>query len=1169
MRVLIVDDDAGSLEMQTLLLKGEGYEVSGARGGKEALEMAVKAPPDLVLSDVLMPGMDGFELCRNWISNPALKHIPFVFYSAAFVSDEDMEFGMSLGGARYIRKPSEPGAFLAAIGRLIRQKESGALQASESTGLPGELAFYREYSGRIHRKLTTEVGSAETRQVVNRLEVSERKYELLFESINDAVLVLDAEDETILEANGRACELYGRERQEMVGMSLAVMTRDKEKGKLHIREILESGEGRNFESVHYHKSGRSLNLEISSKVLEYGGRRVLTAVLHDVTERLREREALERSEEKYRELVENINDLIFTADRDGVVTYASPVVERMAGYTPGEVIGRSLWEFVDPEDRPRLGDRFRAALQGEVVPDEYRIVDKHGGARWVRSSSRQMIVGGEVVGIRGVVTDIHEEKKSQIGLERSEQRYRQLVENINDIIFSVDLNGVVTYVSPAAVRITGVNPDLAVGRPIENFVSPQDRHRIRRSFQNALQQETEAEVFRVAVPKGDVRYMLVSFHAQGARGAEQTILGVTTDITAQIRTEEALEGSEKRYRLLFEQNQAGVFYTTWDGIILDSNRAAAELVGYQQADNLRGLRITNFYANPEERQSVLRILQEEGQLKNYPVRARRRDGSCLWVLLSLAVISDPGRSDTLLLATVIDNTSQVEANERVRQLAAALDQTADAIIVTDSEANIEYVNPAFQKITGYSFEEVYGKNPRLMQSGATSAETYEKLWKTIKGGDTWRGRFTNKRKDGTIFQDHTSISPVRDEGGAITHFVAVKRDVTREIELESRLMQMQKMEAVGRLAGGVAHDFNNILTAILNNAETLRSSGKLNEDLSQPVMEIIRSGERAASLTRRLLAFGRKQLASHKVLDLNTVVRSAMSMLQSLIGENIHFTSVFGRNLWSVKVDPNQMEQVLVNLLINARDSISGTGEIHIETANVDLDEAYPDSGPEARAGRYVALTVSDTGEGIPKNLMSKIFEPFFTTKSPDRGTGLGLATVYGIVKQSGGTIQVHSQEGRGSTFKIYLPAVAEAVMPRGSQNEVQKVAGGSETILVVEDDAQVREVVAAVLDSLGYRVLACAGVKEAKALFQSQKGRIALLLTDLVMPDGNGSDLADDLSAQAPDLGIIFMSGYSSDPKVREKLREGKVAFLQKPFTRQVLSSKLREVLDAKRAPA
>jgi PAS domain S-box-containing protein len=504
--------------------------------------------------------------------------------------------------------------------------------------------------------------------------------------------------------------------------------------------------------------------------------------------------------------------------------------------------------------------------------------------------------------------------------------------------------------------------------------------------------------------------------------------------------------------------------------------------------------------------------------------------------------------------------------ERLRLQSAALEATADGVMITERDGSITWVNPAFSRITGFSAEEATGRKPSILRSGKHDAFLYAELWKTVLGGQVWDGELTNMRKDGQLYLEAQTITPVRNARGEISHFVAVKRDVSNRRRFEEELRQSQKMEAVGRLAGGVAHDFNNILGVIMGYGEIVQRRMPAADPLQGKVAEILKAAASAADLTRQLLAFSRKQILQPRVLDLNLVVADMDKMLRRLIGEDIELKTSLREPLGSVRADPGQIEQVLMNLVVNARDAMPGTGSLLIETAAVDLDASSLTLHPGARPGPHVLLAVSDTGEGMDKETISRIFEPFFTTKALGKGTGLGLSTVYGIVQQSGGLIEVYSEKGLGTTFKVYLPRIEGTVARMPVAAAPPPPRAESETVLLVEDEAALRSIIRETLTEGGYHVLEAGTPRQAFDVAAAHQGPIHAVLTDVIMPGMSGRELADQLRPLRPATPVVYMSGYTDDAIGHHGLLHPGTLFLQKPFTADALLWKLHDVLAATR---
>jgi len=488
---------------------------------------------------------------------------------------------------------------------------------------------------------------------------------------------------------------------------------------------------------------------------------------------------------------------------------------------------------------------------------------------------------------------------------------------------------------------------------------------------------------------------------------------------------------------------------------------------------------------------------------------------------------------------------------------------SEGILITDATRPndpIVYVNPGFEHITGYRQEEVLGRNPRSFIPGPLSdPAAVARIRETVESHSSASVQILGYRKDRSTYWAALSISPMRNPQGEVTHMVRVLLDITQHKLIEERLRQHQKMEAVGRLVGGIAHDFNNLLTAIMIYCGLLRDAMPPENRLRRHVEEIRAASERGAALVGQLLALTRQQVIEARILDLNNIVLGMRDILQRLIGEDIHLVTMCAEGLASAKVDPEQIHQALLNLAINARDAMPAGGKLVLETLNTQVTEDFAHSHPGLRPGNYVVLAVSDNGTGIDPEVLPHIFEPFYTTKR-DQGSGLGLATVYGIVKQNQGCIYAQSEQGCGATFCIYLPAV-EAEAGRAPGEQVAAISAGPQTVLLVEDDDIVRRSIHETLQLSGYRVLEAANAKQALEMSARYDGPVHLMLTDLVMPDMSGRDLVRHIAPSRPEMQVLLISGYTHDPRTRQAIGEG-MAFFGKPFTPARLVQKVRDML-------
>ncbi|MDX2019725.1 MAG: response regulator [Deltaproteobacteria bacterium] len=512
------------------------------------------------------------------------------------------------------------------------------------------------------------------------------------------------------------------------------------------------------------------------------------------------------------------------------------------------------------------------------------------------------------------------------------------------------------------------------------------------------------------------------------------------------------------------------------------------------------------------------------------------------------------------------NQALVEEKAQLQMRERAIRAVPQGIVITDAtlfDNPIVFVSPGFERLTGYPPHEALGKNCRFLQGPKTDKEVVAKLRHSLALGQACAVELLNYRKDGTTFWNNLSVSPVVDEVGKVVNFVGVQADVTQQRELEAQLRQAQKMDAVGQLAAGVAHDFNNLLSVILGYSSFLMEDLAKGSPVWMDIEQIHRAGKRAKELTQHLLAFSRRKVSESRVLDPAEQLASMQKMLYRLLGEDIELSLLLSKDCGHVRADPTEMEQVVMNLAVNARDAMPRGGRLIVEAANVELDAGYAEGQHDVTPGPYVMIAVTDTGEGMDAQTQERIFEPFFTTKDGERGTGLGLSTVFGIVKQNGGHILVYSEPSQGTTFKIYLPRVDEAVQAATLEQPLVNLQG-TETVLVVEDDEQVRGVTSTTLRRNGYRVIEAENGATALKLCTDSDELIHLLLTDVVMPGMGGKPLFDGLCALRPKMRVLFVSGYTENTVLSRGVLDRGMAFLQKPIIPDLLLRKVRQVLDA-----
>jgi two-component system, cell cycle sensor histidine kinase and response regulator CckA len=763
--------------------------------------------------------------------------------------------------------------------------------------------------------------------------------------------------------------------------------------------------------------------------------------------------------------------------------------------------------------------------------------------------------------LSGLRADRERVAEAERTLRENEQRFRAVFEKATDGILLADpQTEQFCFGNEAICQMLGCDAGELTTLGVVDIHPPEALNRIREMFGR----QSRGEVFiardiPVRRRGGGVFYADISSSSITLDG-RPLLVGFFRDVTERRQTDEAL----RQFRFSMDQASDAIFWMNQEAGFTYVNDEACRSLGYTREEFL-GLHLWDIDpVFPRERWAAeWEQYRQAAQIGSQHLESlhRRKDGTVFPVEVMAKHIWF--EETELHVAFVRDISERKRTEETQARLAKAVEQAAEAIVITDAAGAISYVNPAFESITGYSREEAVGQNPRLLKSGRHDAAFYRYMWDLLLQGKVWTGRIVNKRKDGKLYEEETTISPVLDPAGKIVNYVAVKRDITQEVALEQQLRQAQKMEAIGLLAGGVAHDFNNILTIIQGNASLLLNTPLQPAEQTDCAQQISRAAERAAGLIRQLLMFSRKQVMQPANVNLNEVVAQTAKMLQRILGEDIALQTNYAPKMAIIWADVGMIEQVLLNLVINSRDAMPEGGRLTISTGTETLDAAQAQQHPDGTPGRYVWLAVSDTGCGIPPENLTRIFEPFFTTKEVGKGTGLGLATVYGIVKQHRGWVQVGSELNQGTTFRIYFPAVmgerAEAKAPAVAA----PLPRGTETLLVVEDDLPLRLLVSNLLQRCGYTVLQAESGKAALSLWREHRDRIHLLFTDLVMPDGmTGRQLAEQLRSEKPLLRIIYTSGYSTEVGKGLSLSEG-VNFLQKPYPSAKLARTVRDCLD------
>ncbi len=1131
LRALILEDNPGDAKLCAACLERGGYDLQFeiVESQETFKDRLARGEFDVIIADYNLhtwTATDALEILKH-----SGKDIPLIV-STGSLGDEPAVECVKQGAADFVLK-DRPARLPIAVERALEEKR------------------LRE----------------ENQRALEALRESAKQYRVLFQDNPHPMWVYDLETLRFLEVNDATIAHYGYSREEFLAMTIADI-RPPEDARALLDNVarMQTGVDRTGLRRHRKKSGEIIDVEITSHVTLFGGRRAEVVLANDVTDRKRTEEALQESEDRYRDLVEHSHDIICTHDLQGRILTVNDPPARSLGYRRDELVGKNIRDILAPERQPEFDEYLATVRRDGIARGLMKVLRRTGEARiWeYHNSLRTEGVAAPIV--RAVAHDVTERIQAEKALRASELRYRLLFERNLAGVSRTTLDGKFLDCNLACARIFGYasREEFLAQSARDIYCDPADRH----AYMARLQNEKSVSNIELHLKRKDDTPIWVLENAtlvDPGHGQPPFIEGTFTDITERKLAEKKLRESQEQFKGLFENALLGLYRTTPDGRVLMANPALCQMLGYQSVEELKQRNLEEAgFAVSHSRDEFKRTLAEKNVVIGWDAVWKRADGTKLFVRESAKSIRDNSGKILYYEGTVEDMTERKQAEEENIRLITAIEQSAEGVVITDTQGNIQYVNPAFTRITGYSREEALGMSTRILKSGLHEAGFYQQMWQTIQGGATWHGEVVNRKKDGSFYTEEMNIAPVRSPSGEITHFIATKQDITARKELEQQFRQAQKMEAVGRLAGGVAHDFNNLLTIINGYSQLLLEKLEPASPLRAQAVEIQKSGERAAELTQQLLAFSRRQVLSPQILDLNQVVLDTHKMLRRLIGEDIDCRIVLHPELWKGKADPGQIAQIIMNLGVNARDAMPQGGTLTIETSNIELTEAYTSSHVEITPGRYVVLSVGDTGVGMDRETQSHIFEPFFTTKEQGKGTGLGLATVYGIVKQSGGHIWVYSELGKGSTFKIYLPSVEEEVSSSPPPGERRKTYRGTETILVVEDDAAVRQLVADVLKAQGYRVLAAGDPEEAARTSTRYGQTIDLLLTDLVMPKLNGRQLAEHLAFLRPKMKVMFMSGYTDDAIVRRGLLRPGVAFIQKPFTPQALVRKVRGVLEA-----
>jgi two-component system cell cycle sensor histidine kinase/response regulator CckA len=976
-----------------------------------------------------------------------------------------------------------------------------------------------------------------------KLRTSESLLRAVFDSAMDAMLIAD-DSGCYIDANPAACRLFGLPRESLLGRRISEFAAPGYKAQSTWEEFLQKGHALGGFSL-LRQDGLRRDLEYSAVANVLPGRHL--SVLRDETERLTSERARRDAEHRLRTVISNAPLILYAIDRQGVYTLHEGHGVESLGLRPGELVGQSIFDRVAAPGNPEA-ELVRRALAGEPMRAELDYKGRAFECVVIPTKNER----GEPDGVTGIALDVTARKAA----ERERDGFFRLSLSLLCI---AGMDGRFRRLNPAWQTTLGWSDEELTTRAWLDFVHPDDRARTEEIGAILARGEAVTQFEnRYCCKDGSYRTLVWSAAPSLEDGL---IYASATDVT------EARE-AEERDRLLFAKSPVAKWLVDPDSLqFVDANEAVLAWLGYSRAEFLK-LRLPAVVVSESEAALVATSAEivRLGKLRGKRRVMRLKSGELRQVDVYAHSLKLDDR--VTILSVLLDVTEQQRAEGELRaseERYRGLFQRSAIPMWTYDPRTLRFVtvNEAAVAKYGYSREEFAA----MTLGDIRPAEDLEALLGAVDipgGRKLWRHR----TKDGVLLDVEISASDLTLEGRALRLVVA--SDVTEREQAqkllrttEAQLRQAQKMEAIGSLAAGVAHDFNNLLSVILSYASTLLADLLASDPLRADVAEIEKAGLRAAELTRHLLAFGRKQIVQPGVVNLGQVVRRVENMLRRLISEDIELTILVAPEMGNIYADAGQLEQVIFNLVVNSRDAMPDGGNLTLEVSQVSLDADYAAGHPQVKPGLYVLFAITDTGIGMDAATQERIFEPFFTTKEKDKGTGLGLATVYGIVKQSSGHIWVYSELRHGTTFKVYFPISDRTAGAAGLTAASPDSLRGTETILLVEDEQQVRNVMRSILRKSGYQVLEAQNGGEAFLIAEQFTGRIHLLLTDVVMPRMSGRQVAARLCQLRPELKVLFVSGYTEDSVIHHGVLDSGIEFLSKPITPDALLLKLRRVLD------